>query len=212
MDLKWLESFLECPDFQGMGHGQSQNDLNLGLGWVYYGLCRALRPARIVCIGSYRGFVPIIFAKALKDNQGEGRVDFIDPSFVDDFWKDPVTVQAHFSHYGLDNIEHHCLTTQQFCLTDKYKDLNAIDFLFVDGFHSAAQAKFDHHTFLPKLSSKHFVFFHDSLSDGISSIYGEDNRYQYSVFEYIDELKASGDYRMLDLDIENGLSIVQSII
>lgn len=211
MDMQWLDTFLQQPEFQGMGHGQSLPDQNLGLGWVYYALCRALRPQHVFCIGSYRGFVPILFARGLRDNAQGGTVTFIDPSFVDDFWQDAAAVQQHFERYGAAQIQHHCMTTQAFVLTEQYQSLKPVDFLFVDGFHSAEQAQFDHEALMPKLSPNHLVFFHDSLSDNISAIYGEDHRYQYSVFEYINQLKQSGRYQVLDLAVEHGLSIVRHI-
>ena len=83
-----------------MGHAQRAEDLNLGLGWLYYGLARLLRPQRIVVIGSYRGFAPMLFARALADNGEGGRVTLIEPSLVDDFWTDSNRVAAHFSEAG----------------------------------------------------------------------------------------------------------------
>lgn len=211
MDRSWLESFLACPEFQGMGHGQTLSDVNLGLGWIYYGLCRALRPRRVVCIGSYRGFVPILFARALKNNLDDGHVLLIDPSFVDDFWKDQAAVRAHFEKFDAGNVEHHCLTTQEFVASQHFTSLGAVDFLFVDGLHTAEQARFDHEAFIPKLSPRHVIFFHDSLSDNLSTLYGEEKKYNYSVFEYVDELKDSERYQVLDIDVEHGLSIVRSV-
>lgn len=211
MHSAWLTNFLSKPEFQDMGHGQSVADKNLGLGWVYYSLARALRPQHIVCIGSYRGFVPILFGRALMENDGaKGTVTFIDPSFVDDFWRDSLLVREHFNSYEVPNIQHHCLTTQQFAQSNYYEDLGAIDFLFIDGYHSAAQAKIDHETFLPKLAQDHIVFFHDSISRRVSKIYGEEKQYPYSVVDYIDELKATGTYQAFDINVENGLTIVKS--
>ena len=62
-----------------MGHCQTIEDLNLGMGWLYYGYTRLLRPQKIVVIGSWRGFTPLIFGKALADNGNNGVVHFIDP-------------------------------------------------------------------------------------------------------------------------------------
>ena len=69
----WIARLLERPDLQGMGHGQRVEDLNLGLGWLYYALARLLRPRIVVVIGSYRGFAPLVFGRALADNQESGR-------------------------------------------------------------------------------------------------------------------------------------------
>ena len=64
----WIAGLFEHPDLLRMGHAQRRDDLNLGLGWLYYALGRMLRPARAVVIGSYRGFAPLVLARALSDN------------------------------------------------------------------------------------------------------------------------------------------------
>jgi hypothetical protein len=63
-----------------MGHLQRVEDANLGLGWIYYGLARVIRPKTAVVIGLYRGFVPLVLGKALADNLDGSRVTFLDPS------------------------------------------------------------------------------------------------------------------------------------
>ena len=90
-----------------MGHNQRAADLNLGLGWLYYGLARVIRPARAVVIGSWRGFVPLIVGRALQDNLEGGEVTFIDPSLVDDFWQDAGAVSRYFARLSVRNIRHH---------------------------------------------------------------------------------------------------------
>lgn len=50
----WIARLYRHPDLLRMGHNQSAEDLNLGLGWIYYGFARLLRPARAVVIGSRR--------------------------------------------------------------------------------------------------------------------------------------------------------------
>src|SRR5262245_48160658 len=89
----WVEKLCETRSLARMGHAQSVADANLGLGWIYYGLARVMRPKTVVVIGSYRGFVPLVLGKALGDNRDDGRVVFIDPSFVDEFWKNSKNVQ-----------------------------------------------------------------------------------------------------------------------
>src|ERR1700674_4040130 len=78
----WVAKLFELPELTRMGHFQRIEDSNLGLGWIYYGLARAIRPKKVVVIGSYRGFVPLVLGKALADNEDRGEVIFIDPSFV----------------------------------------------------------------------------------------------------------------------------------
>lgn len=211
MDNVWLKKVIETETLQGMGHSQSVADQNLGFGWVYYGLARAYRPQHVVCIGSYRGFVPMMFAKAMRDNGVDGVVTFIDPSFVDDFWKDPKLVEAWFAEYDVPNIKHYLNTTQEFMESARINQMGPVDFLFVDGYHSAEQARFDYEAFAPLLAQNSLVFFHDSVTRKTSGIYGSEARYEYSVCDFIDELKSRPEMQVLDFPFQDGLTLVRKV-
>lgn len=211
MDTEWLRRVIATPGLQGMGHGQTIEDLNLGFGWVYYGLARACRPQHIVCIGSYRGFVPMMFARALRDNGAGGQVTFIDPSFVDDFWTSPPEVADWFAQYEVPNIKHHHMTTQDYRASGLLSKIPPVDFLFVDGYHSADQAQFDHETFMPHLADDSLIFFHDSMTRKVSGIYGNERAYTYSVCDYISTLKSRRDLQVMDFPFGDGLTLVKQI-
>jgi predicted O-methyltransferase YrrM len=192
-----------------MGHGQRVEDANIGLGWLYYALVRVERPAHAVCIGSWRGFVPIIIAQAMRDNGEGGRVTFIDPSLADDFWADPDRTRAWFASFGLDNIAHHQMTTQQYAQSLDHRTGTPVSMLFVDGFHSAEQARFDHEAFAWRLTEDAVVLFHDSIRRKISSIYGEDKPYVHTVHEYIDVLQQRSDLQVIDFALDSGVTLVR---
>ena len=193
-----------------MGHCQTIEDLNLGMGWLYYGYTRLLRPQKIVVIGSWRGFTPLIFGKALADNGNNGVVHFIDPSLADDFWEDADQVNQHFKNYGIENIHHHLMTTQEFVESDAYQTLDDIGIVFIDGLHTKEQAKFDYEAFKDKLSDNGIVFFHDSTSlKKVTWLYSDELRYERSVKYYIDELKLNKQLQIFDLTIANGLTLVK---
>jgi predicted O-methyltransferase YrrM len=209
MNSSWIDQIVSNPDLMWMGHGQSVPDRNLGMGWLYYALARMYRPRHVVCIGSWRGFAPMMFARGLLDNLDDGRVTFIDPSMADDQWSDPESVCAWFMEYSVPNIDHYCMTTEQFVTSDAYKQMNPVDFVFVDGYHTEERAKFDHQAFEPKLVKNGLALFHDSVNQRVSKMYGEDKAYQYSVCRYIDQLKTRRDLQILDLPLENGLTLVR---
>jgi predicted O-methyltransferase YrrM len=209
MNGDWLRKLFDFPDLLGMGHHQRAEDCNLGLGWLYYALARILRPRTAVCIGSWRGFVPIVLAKALKDNAEGGRVIFIDPSLVDDFWKDAGRTQSWFKQFNAGNIEHHCVTTQEFAASDAFQSLDSVGLLFVDGYHTAEQARFDHETFEPLLSDDAMVLFHDSVRVKESRIYGSDRPYEHSVVRYMDALKTRQDLQIMDFAHGSGVTLVR---
>lgn len=205
----WISRLYRDPALAGMGQAQRIDDLNLGLGWIYYGLARLLRPQRIAVIGSYRGFAPLVFARALADNAEDGRVVFVDPSRVDDFWTDPVRVSAHFAAHGVANIDHHCLTTEQFVGTEAWHGLGETGIVLVDGYHTEAQARLDHEAFAPKLAAGGCVLFHDSVRERVSRIYGAGQAYTHTVKRYMDALRADPAWQVLDLPFGDGLTIVR---
>src|SRR3989338_3366225 len=63
-----------------LGHNEEPDKLNLGFGFLYYGLVRALRPRHVLVIGSGYGFSVICLALGLKDNN-KGKLSFVDPSY-----------------------------------------------------------------------------------------------------------------------------------
>lgn len=207
----WIADLFRDPELLRMGHGQRAADLNLGLGWVYYGLVRALRPTTVVVIGSYRGFVPLVLGKALADNVEGGRVAFVDPSLVDDFWTDPARVRAHFARYGVTNVTHHLHTTQRFVETPAYRELSGIGLLFVDGYHTAEQAAFDHGAFRDKLSPDGVVLFHDSAAVRRTRIYGPDRAYEHRVTDYVAELRRDPAVQVFDLPLAAGVTLVRKV-
>lgn len=209
IDEKWLKRITANADLMGMGHCQTTEDDNLGFGWVYYGLARAYRPRHVVCIGSYRGFVPMMFAKALTDNAQDGHVTFIDPSFVDDFWTRPEDVKVWFAAHELENITHHQMTTQDFVKSDAFAELPDVDILFVDGLHSEQHAEFDHTSFDDKLTPNGLVMFHDSVSEISSGMYGQEGSYQFSVHKYLEKLKKDPQYQVIDFPFSDGLTLVR---
>lgn len=207
----WIRELFTDPAQSRMGQAQRVEDLNLGLGWIYYGLVRVARPKRVVVIGSYRGFAPLVFARALADNMEGGRVVFIDPSLVDDFWRDPVSVKAHFAGYGLDNVDHYCMTTQEFVESAAYGELGDVGILLVDGYHSESQARFDHEAFAGRLGTDGYALFHDSVREFLSPIYGPDNHYLHDVYRYMDTLRSDPAYEVLTLPFDQGLCMVRAI-
>lgn len=204
----WIARLFADTTLTQMGHDQSTEDLNLGLGWLYYALARIGRPSVAVVIGSWRGFVPLVLARALADNGEGGRVLFIDPSFVDDFWKDPARVQAYFGAFGAHNITHYRMTTEQFVASDAYAELSEVGLAFIDGHHSYQHVRFDFEAFEPKLSERGFILLHDSAALDLSTIYGLDRPYVYQVTLLVDELRQRPHLQVLEMPFADGVTVV----
>lgn len=206
---EWIARLLQDPDLLRMGHWQRAADNNLGMGWLYYGLVRLLRPRLAVVIGSYRGFVPLVLGKAVADNLEGGQVWFIDPSLVDDFWKDPQRVREHFDRHGVSTVRHFPMTTQEFVSTDEYHRLAGVGLVFIDGYHTAEQAGFDFEAFAERLAPGGLVLFHDSLSTANCRLYGPERVYQRGVNGYLDQLRQQPRWQVFDLPFDPGLTLVR---
>jgi len=199
MTPDWIDRLFADPDLLRMGHHQRAEDRNLGLGWLYYALGRIVRPRLAVVVGSWRGFAPAVFAKALQDNLDPGEVIFIDPSLADDFWKDPVRVREHFAGLGVHNVRHFPMTTQAFVATDDYRALGKVGLVFIDGLHTAEQAAIDYDAFAPLLEPRGFVLLHDSMIVRPDKVYGSEKAYGMSVKLFVDRLKQDPLLQLLDV-------------
>ena len=138
-----------------LGHAERAANLNLGFGFVYYGLVRALRPSHVVVLGSGYGFSVVCLALGLKDNRA-GSLSFVDPSYSVlhngpaktiggvDFWRDPEEVRSHFAQFGVEDVvTHYKQTSEEFFGRYEEIGLPEIDVAFIDANHSYAHVQHD---------------------------------------------------------------------
>src|SRR5580700_8850635 len=131
-----------------LGHNEVPEDLNLGFGFLYYALARALRPKHVVVIGSGFGFSVVCLALGLRDN-AKGQLSFVDPSYsvLTDGpfktvggtaqWDDPSTVTRHFARFGIEHLlTHYRLRSDEFFARYAASALPEIDLAFIDGSHA----------------------------------------------------------------------------
>ncbi len=208
---RWIADLLADPALLRMGHLQRAEDGNLGLGWLYYALARALRPTTVVVIGSWRGFVPLVLGKALADNLEGGTVWFVDPSLADDFWADADAVDRHFARFGVGNVRHLRMTTQELVASATYASLPQPGMVFIDGLHTAEQARFDWEAFFPRLAPGAVVCFHDSSNEKTSKMYGPERAYRCNVGEFLATLRERADLQVFDLPLGPGLTLVRRL-
>jgi hypothetical protein len=157
-----------------LGHNEDQDRLNLGFGFLYYGLVRALRPDHILVIGSGFGFSVVCLALGLKDN-GQGRLTFVDPSFdvLKDgpfktiggrgFWSDPSRVREHFDRFSLNGyVTHYKMTASEFFASYDSLNLPKIGLAFLDGNHSLANVRHDFIETVKRTPKNGYVLLHDT--------------------------------------------------
>jgi hypothetical protein len=157
-----------------LGHHEESDNLNLGFGFLYYGVVRALRPRHVVVIGSGFGFSVVCLALGLKDN-GRGSLSFVDPSYSvfkdgpfrtvggTSQWDDPHKVRAHFRRFGVERlVTHHKLTSAEFFANYADRGLPVIDLAFIDGSHAYADVRQDFLSTLKHSRRNSYMLLHDT--------------------------------------------------
>ena len=157
-----------------LGHNEEPAKLNLGFGFLYYGLVRSLRPQHVVVIGSGFGFSVVCLALGLKDN-GRGRLSFVDPSYSvlkqgplqtvggTAQWDNPERVRAHFRRFGIEGVvTHFKQTSREFFAAYSDGMLPRIDLAFIDGNHSYGDVRADFVSAVHHCHANSYLLLHDS--------------------------------------------------
>lgn len=156
-----------------LGHNEDASNLNLGFGFLYYGLVRMLRPEHVVVIGSGFGFSVVTLALGIKDN-GSGQLSFVDPSYSvfkhgpmatvggTSQWDDPQKVRAHFARFGVEQIVTHYKSTSAEFFANTASSLPKIDIAFIDGSHTYADVRNDFLNTLQYTRRNSYILLHDT--------------------------------------------------
>ena len=199
-----------------LGHHEEPATLNLGFGFIYYGLVRALRPRHVLVIGSGFGFSVVCLALGLKDN-GRGSLTFVDPSYSvfkhgpfrtvggTAHWDDPARVKAHFRRFGVEDIvTHHKLTSEELFSAYEQRGLKEIDLAFIDGSHAFADVRDDFINVLRRASRNSYILLHDT------NIYVRELVRHAGVKRWLKIVAArQEDFEVIDFPFSSGVAIVR---
>jgi pimeloyl-ACP methyl ester carboxylesterase len=199
-----------------LGHNEAPDNLNLGFGFMYYALVRALRPKHIVVIGSGYGFSVVCLALALKDN-GKGRLSFVDPSysvFADgpfktvggtSQWDEPEKVMRHFARFGVEHlVTHYRVRSDEFFAGYGDWRLPDIDLAFIDGSHAYDHVKDDFVSTLRRAHKNTYVLLHDT------NIYVRELVRHAGVKRWLNVVRSEKElFEVVDFPFSSGVAIVR---
>jgi hypothetical protein len=198
------------------GHHENPENHNLGFGFLYDGMVRALRPGHVLVIGSGFGFSVVCLALGLKDN-GKGRLSFIDPSYHvlkqgplktvggRGKWNNSEEVTRHFSRFEVGEIvTHHKLTSEEFFPQFKGLGLPRIDLAFVDGNHAYKNVKYDFMSTLKHMQKNAYILLHDT------HIYIREILRNSGVRRWLDLVKRHPElFEVVDFPFSSGVAVVR---
>jgi len=199
-----------------LGHNEQRDRLNLGFGFLYYGLVRSLRPQHILVIGSGFGFSVVCLALGLKDNS-LGRLSFVDPSYSvlkegplrtvggTGQWDEPKRVMARFRRFGVEHlVTHFKHTSADFFADYGERGLPRIDLAFIDGSHAYGDVR---HDFLKVLEHSHrnsYILLHDT------NIYVRELVRHAGVKRWLKALgKEKEHFEVIDFPFSSGVALVR---
>jgi predicted O-methyltransferase YrrM len=214
LDAELIETILRHA--KPLGHNEVPDNLNLGFGFMYYALVRALRPKHVVVIGSGYGFSVVCLALAMKDN-GKGRLSFVDPSysvFADgpfktvggtSQWDEPEKVKRHFARFGVDEIiTHYRVRSDEFFAAYGQWRLPEIDMAFIDGSHAYDHVKDDFVSTLRHSHKNTYVLLHDT------NIYVRELVRHAGVKRWLNTVRGEKElFEVVDFPFSSGVAIVR---
>ncbi len=216
LDVNILKDILHFA--KPFGHHENSKNLNLGFGFLYYGLVRALRPKHTLVIGSGYGFSVVCLALATKDN-GVGKLSFVDPSYsmLKDgplatiggrgMWEDEKKVKGHFQRFQVEEIiTHFKLRSDGFFPDYERLGLPLIDLAFIDGSHAYQDVKYDFINVLKYSRKNTYIFLHDT------NIYLREFLNHAGVKKWMNFLKKQKDcFEVINFPYSSGVALVRVI-
>jgi hypothetical protein len=198
------------------GHKEDAKNLNLGFGYLYYGLARTLRPQHTLVIGSGYGFSVVCFALGIKDN-GRGNLSFIDPSYSllkngpfktiggVGFWDNEAKVKSHFQRFEVDHlIRHYKMRSDEFFPLYETMQLAPLDLAFIDGSHAYKDVKYDFIKVLERSKKNTYILLHDS------NIYIREILQHSGVKKWLNTIKVYKEFfEVIDFPFSSGMAIVR---
>ena len=200
------------------GHNEKTRELNIGFGFMYYGIVRALRPDHVLVIGSGYGFSVVCLALGLKDN-GRGRLSFVDPAYSllkngpfmtvggRGVWTDESHVKAHFGHFGVENlVTHYKMRSDEFFPSFQDLKLPPINLAFIDGSHAYKDVKYDFIKVLEQSHKNTYIFLHDT------NIYLRELVKHVGVKKWLKFIKKEEEsFEVIDFPFSSGVALVRVV-
>jgi len=163
-----------------------------------YWVIEKIKPSTFVELGTHTGNSYFSFCQSIQENKLDTK------AFAVDTWEGDAHAGSYdesiFDGVNRTNLDYSSFSTllrTTFDAALKQFDNGSVDLLHIDGHHTYDAVKHDFETWLPKMSSKGVVLFHDTNV----------RRDDFGVYQYWSEL--SSKYNSLEFFHSHGLGIIE---
>jgi hypothetical protein len=190
-------------------HGADNGSEDLSAGMLYYSLAYSTRARTCVCLGSGGGFVPRLMRQAQRDLGLEGARTFLvdGAPFVSEerknIWGSPYWLdESSTFRENYPEVEIVLKLTED-AFNEVFVPNNiSIDYLHIDADHHYDGAKKDWDLYRTLVSDNGVITLHDTTN----------YRDPCGVPQLVDEIRASGEYDIVNFPIAYGLAIAKKIL
>jgi hypothetical protein len=206
VDKTFIRTFITGPDKWASSHGSEQGSEDLAAGILYYGFAYAIKAKVCVCLGSGGGFVPRLMRQAQRDlNIENARTFLIDggekvPEEKKNIWGTPAwCTEGSWHRTNYPDIEMIMDLTE--CAFRNFFVPNniRIDYLHNDADHHYDGVKLDWDLYRTLVNDEGLITLHDTVN----------YRHPCGVPRLLDEIRASGQYSVINFPIRYGTALVK---
>ena len=209
LDEHFIRSVLTVDDPWCASHGSGDTSSDLGAGILYYGLAYALKARICVCLGSGGGFVPRLMRKAQRDlGLKDARTFLVDGAQEVEperksIWGSPDWLdEGSTFRRNFPDVEILLKLTQNAYDEDFAPAGIRIDYLHIDADHHYDGVRRDWDLYRQLVPDSGLITLHDTTN----------YRAPCGVPRLIDEIRAAGEFDVVNLPIAYGTAIVRKIL
>jgi len=209
LDKNFITTMLTVDDPWCSSHGAENGSEDLSAGMLYYSLAYSTRARTCVCLGSGGGYVPRLMRQAQRDLNLEGARTFLvdgAPSVSQErkkVWGSPYWLKEESTfRKNYPDIEIVLQLTEK-AFNEVFVPNNiTIDYLHIDADHHYDGVKRDWDLYHTLVSDNGVITLHDTTN----------YREPCGVPQLVDEIRAGGEYDIVNFPIAYGTAIVKKIL
>jgi hypothetical protein len=206
VDKNYIRTFITGQDKWASSHGSAPGSEDLAAGILYYSFAYANKAKVCVCLGSGGGFVPRLMCQAQRDLHIENASTFLVdggekvPKEKIDIWGTPAwSAEGSWHKTNYPDIQVIMNLTDRAFHEFFVPNNIRIDYLHIDADHHYEGVALDWDLYRTLVTDEGLITLHDTVN----------YRHPCGVPRLIDEIRAAGEYSVINFPIRYGTALVK---